>query len=49
MSTRVRVGLLGLSIQMSFVSSGRIRSAMSTSMVGEKLTCTPCAEATWVK
>ncbi len=38
MSTRLSVGLLGLSIHMSFVSSGRMSSAMSTSMLGENVT-----------
>jgi hypothetical protein len=39
MSVRERVGLDGVSIQISFVS-GRIRSATSSSMLGEKVTWT---------
>lgn len=49
MSTRERVGFEGDSIQMSLVSLGRIRPSMSSSMEGEKVTCTPWAEATLVK
>ena len=48
MSTSERVGLEGVSIQMSLVS-GLIRDSMSTSMLGVKVTLTPWAEATFVK
>lgn len=49
MSTRPKVGLLGDSIHISFVSFGRINSATSNSILGEKVTWTPCAAATFVK
>lgn len=48
MSTKVNVGLLGLSIHINLVS-GRIISAISTSIDGENVTTTPCALATCVK
>jgi len=48
MSTRVRVGFEGVSIQISFVS-GRIRSVMVVSIVAVNVTLTLCAEATLVK
>lgn len=49
MSTRLRVGLLGVSIQMSLVSLGRMSEAISTSIEGVKVTVTPWAAATFVK
>ena len=48
-STNFSVGLLGVSIQISFVSLGRMSSSISSSMLGENVTWTPWAEATWVK
>jgi hypothetical protein len=48
MSTRVRVGFEGDSIQISLVL-GRISSAMSISMLGLKVTLTSCVRATLVK
>lgn len=49
MSTRLRVGFEGVSIQISFVDAGRIREVMSERMLGVKETSTPCAAATLVK
>jgi hypothetical protein len=48
MSTRVRVGFDGDSIQMSLVL-GRMSSAMSISMLGLNVTLTSCVSATFVK
>ena len=49
MSTSVIVGFEGDSIQISLVALGRMSSAMEISMLGEKVTATPCAAATLVK
>jgi hypothetical protein len=43
MSVRLRVGLLGVSIQINFVSPGFMSSEISSSIEGEKVTWTPCA------
>lgn len=48
MSTTIKVGLEGDSIQISFVS-GRMSSSSSISIEGVNVTFTPWALATWVK
>ena len=48
-STSDSVGFDGLSIHTSLVWPGRIRLSTSSSMLGENVTVTPCAVATWVK
>ena len=43
------MGFEGDSIQISLVSFGLMSAAMDFSMLGENVTWTPCAAATWVK